>query len=209
MDTDQLTRRLEEAAVGPRYAVDVPAALRRADRLRRRRLAVAGAAVVVLATGLTAGVGTLRGAGETTISSAAEPGAPAGAITFTVRYAPTDVCAFDIVLPAGSEPATIASPCLPATAGAPEQEAPYARADFVRVAGGPERLVTSGGAPATTVAVLAVTQDGTPLTATLRTLPETGEVVWAMQSEGNRIKDLHYVLADGRRSQSNNVTQPR
>jgi hypothetical protein len=92
---------------------------------------------------------------------------------------------------------------------APEQDAPNSRLDFVRLSGGTERLITSGSAPTTTVAVLASRQDGTPLTATLHTLPLTGEIVWAVQSEGNQITDLHYVLADGRRSQSNNVTQPR
>ncbi len=208
MDTDQLTRRLSEATDGPRLFADVPAALRRADQLRRRRLAVGGVAAVALAAGVTAGVGRLAAMPDTTVKPAAGSAAPAGALDFTVRYAPQDACGFYLVLLPGSEPTSILEPCdIPSRA--PEQNAPSSRVDFVRLSGGPERLMTSGSAPATTVAVLATSQDGTPLTATLHTLPQTGEIVWAMQSEGNQITDLHYVLADGRRSQSNNVTQPR
>ncbi len=208
MDTDQLTRRLSDAADGPRLFADVPAALRRADRLHRRRLALPGLAVVVLAAGVTGGVGRLAAVPETAVGPAAGSATPAGALDFTVRYAPQGPCGFDLVLPTGSEPTSISEPCdIPSRA--PEQDAPSSRADFVKLGGGPERLVTSGSAPATTVAVLATSQDGTRLTATLHTLPQTGEIVWAMQSEGNQITDLHYVLADGRRSQSNNVTEPR
>jgi len=207
MDTDQLTRCLFDATDGPRLFVDVPAVLRRADRLRRRRLAVAGVAAVVIAAGVTAGLGTLAAGPDATVTPAAGSAAPAGAVAFTVRYAPQDACGFDLVLPPGSEPTSIWEPCrLPSRA--PELDAPSSRVDFVRLPGGPKRLITSGSAPATTVAVLAISQEGTPLTATLHTLPQTGETVWAMQSEGNRITDLHYVLADGRRSQSNSVTQP-
>lgn len=204
MDTDQLTRRLSEATDGPRFVPDVPAALRRADRLRRRRLTVAGVTVAVLATGAIAGVGALRVVPDTTVRPAAAPAAPAGSVDFTVRYAPKDACGADLVLAAGSEPTTISLPCnIPSQT--PEQDAPSSRTDIVRLSGGTARLVTSGTAPTTTVAVLAISQDGQPLTAALRTLPETGEIVWAMQSEGRQVSDLHYVLADGRQSQSNIV----
>jgi hypothetical protein len=67
MDTDRLTQRLADATDGPRLFVDVPAALRRADRLRRRRLAVGGVAVVALAAGVTAGVGGLAAVPDTTV----------------------------------------------------------------------------------------------------------------------------------------------
>lgn len=209
MDTDQLTRRLHEASEPPFFEPDVPGALRRASRLRRGRVAGSAVAVAVLATGVVTGVGALRstpGAG----TFAASPGgaAASGGVDFTLRYAPKDVCGLDIVLPAGSSPAAIGLPCYDSTLY-PELGAPPGRTDYGRLPGEPVRLINSGTAPATTVAVLAVSQVGQPLTATLRTLPETGEVVWVMQSDGNRISDLHVVLADGRRSQGNSVTAAR
>lgn len=206
MDVDQLTHRLSDATDGPRMFADVQAALRRADRLRRRRRALAGMAALVLAVGVTAGVGRFA-MPDTTVRPAAGSAGPASAVDFTVRYAPQDACGVDLVLPPGSEPASLSEPCdIPSRA--PQQDAPSSRVDYVKLNGGPERIITSGVAPATTVAVLATSQGGSPLTATLHILPQTGEIVWAMQSEGNNITDLHYVLADGRRSQSNDVTQP-
>ena len=69
-------------------------------------------------------------------------------------------------------------------------------------------LITSGSAPAGTTAVTAVSQDGTPLTATLVRPKFMHEVVFVMRSEKHSITHLKFTLADGESGQESSVSTP-
>jgi len=173
--------------------------------------------------------GTLAGAGP-----GDSPGLPSfGALPFQVeedRAAEAKpggaTCALQLVLGPDFIPARIGLPCDPAqydpghyaasevgASAAADPEAasklwgPFSRQDYVIVKGR-RRLVTSGTAPHGTVSVTAADASGRQLSATLVRPGFTSLVVFAMQSDGKRVTGLHYVLADGSRSEAGDVSTP-
>lgn len=132
-------------------------------------------------------------------------------------------CAMNLVLGPDATPDRIGLPCDPAeydlgryasptdgssagvdTVTPSKLWAPFSRQDYV-VIGGRRRLVTSGTAPKGTVSVTAVDASGQPLSASLVRPSFTDLVVFAMQSDGKRVTRLHYLLADGRQSEENEL----
>lgn len=224
MLTEQLREAMEAAADRQPFVPDTSRALVRAARVRRRRR-LAGVLAVIALAGLGAGTAAALPA-RPDVALPASGGRDAtqrGEIEFSVREVAADTpCAFEIVLAGDANAAGIGMPCTPLPLRTPEAgskpwtsrpdadpalPAPPSRQDLV-VLDGHRRLVTSGTAPAGSVTVTAEDASGHPLTATLRTVPFTDEVIFAMQSDGRRVTDLRYVLADGRSSLENTVSTP-
>lgn len=227
MLTEELSAALQAATECQPFTPDPAIAIARARRARLRRRATLTAA----ALGLTALVGAgipalLRSPGSERVAvlsplgaSGADPSeAPTGGeVPLTVvedRAAEARPgaasCVLQLVLGPRAEPDHIQLPCEPtqyAGSSTAALLAPFGRQDRVML-DGRVRLVTSGTAPKGTVAVTAMDASGRRLNATLARPNFTPLVVFAMQSGGSTVTGLHYVLADGRRSEENTVSTP-
>lgn len=210
MHTDDLTAALRDAADEQPFVPDTARAWTRSRTLRqRRRMVIVGTAlslVAVTATGWLTLPGLL-GPTAPVQHFAAVAGDPDLSYTVVRNTDPTNdaPCVLDIVLTAPATP-RIKLPC-DAEAYARPGLAPLSRQDTV-VIRGTSWLLTSGTAPARTVAVTARDELGNALTAELTSPPFTKDVVFVLFSKGHGVEDLGYELADGTRSQTNSVHTP-
>lgn len=209
MRTEELSDLLHEATGGQPFVPSIDLALTRATQLqRRRRVAMLGSAFA-----LSAVVG---GSGLLVAQELAQPdrvqgqyaqaGGQADIRIEAASGSDVDVsCALTIVISA-STPDRILVPCGADYFKGRAGEVPALTRQDKVVIDGRSRFITSGTAPAGTVAVTALDDDGKKLTAVLRR-PGFAEVVaFVFITDDNLVKDITYELPNGRIGPSNTVS---
>ncbi len=214
---DQLLQatRDRRAPAGPTPTPTRPAHPRRQHRLT----AVAGAAVLAAAVTLVAthhGEDTSGPVAGTALDGVTPAAGPIfGELPFTVTedketesQPGAASCILAIDLGPHASPRTIGEPCTTfGLTGPPGETPPMSRTDRVKIAGKSAWVIT-GGVPADAVAVTAISEHGTPLTATVEHPAFSPIAVFAMRTTGHRLYQLRYRLADGTLSPYNDISDP-